>query len=330
MYTYARDLEAVNGWASFFHAGLAAVALVAGTVYDAPFVAKFDRTWNEDVEVAEQIKYPTCQNNPDPTYRYKASEWSKWLECISPQVGDWRDDFLKDNGRLYAPVINEVGEVPVWLLLFIFCVLTSASHFVLWYYHYGFYTALLRARLQPVRWLEYSVTSSIMILVTAALSKVTDFYLLLFVALSNMLMNLCGGLVFEVLDYYDGGWVFGEWFNDDRLNVVALTKWLLYFASWLVFVLSFTLIFDAFYSGIAPFFEFESVYLWEELFGFVTIINWSLFACYFAFPAIHVAQIGRWVDYETGELLYIASSFVAKGTLVAIYLYAAVEREDQG
>jgi len=325
------SLFKANAAASVFHAMLGVLALVAGLVYDAPFTAKFDRVWNANVTTIPAVRSPTCSRNPDPDYRYPAEKYQEWLKCISVEVDAWRGSM--GDVRLYSPEINEFFTIKVWVLLFIFCVLTSLSHIVICLGHDKFYTELLDDRQQPLRWLEYAVTSSIMILVSASLSNVTEFYLLLFLVLSNMFMQLGGGLVFEVLDFYDGGWPFAggdryHWMATSRMNVLSLTKWFVYMMSWLVFVASFSLIFDAFYSVTQPYFEFESGYLWEELFGFVKIINWTLFSLYFAFPTIHFAQIFRYVDYETGELMYIVASFVAKGGLVSIYLYAAVARED--
>ena len=318
------SLSVANGWASIFHAALAAAALVAGVVYEAPFAAKFDRVWNGNVTTAAAVRSPTCVANPG--YRYAAGEYRAWLACISPEVDGWRVE--QGDVRLYTPVINEFFEVQVWVLLFVVQVVTCLSHYVLWHHHRGFYSALLDDRQQPLRWLEYAFTSSVMILVSASLSNVTEFYLLLFLVLANMFMQLGGGLVFEVLDYYDGGWLPNEaWLPTYRMNVLGLTKWALYGLSWLVFAAAFSLVFDAFYSVTQPYFEFESGYLWEELFGFVKIINWTLFACYFAFPAIHFSQVFRYVEYATAELLYIVASFLAKGGLVTIFLYAAVARD---
>ena len=338
-HTHARDddkppyptLFKANVAACIFHALLCVLALVSGVVYNAPFTAKFDRVWNSNVTTTPVVRSPTCNSNPDPEYRYPAEKYREWLECISAEVDAWRDSM--GDVRLYSPVNNEFFSIKVWVLLVFFCALTSLSHFILCLCHTTFYTDLLNDRQQPLRWLEYTVTSSIMILVSAGLSNVTEFYLLLFLVLSNMFMQLGGGLVFEVLDFYDGGWPFAgkdqyRRMGTRRMNVLGLTKWFVYMMSWLVFVASFSLIFDAFYSITQPYFEFESGYLWEELFGFVKIINWTLFSLYFAFPAIHFAQILRYVDYATGELMYIVASFVAKGGLVTIYLYAAVARED--
>lgn len=317
------NLKVANLWASLFHLVLVVAAVVAGNG-DKQFAVRFDRVWNSNVTTPPVIRSPTCSNHTDPLYRFQASEYRAWLACISPQVDDWRSEMEDSaNVRLYSPAINEFFEVKVWKLLCAFCSLTSLSHFVLWINHDDFYSELLDDRQQPLRWLEYSVTSSIMILVSASLSNVTEFYLLVFLVLANMFMNLGGGLVFEVLDYYDDGR-----FATKRINLLHRTKWAVYGMSWLVFSASFTLIFDAFYSVTQPYFAFESGYLWEELFGFVKIINWTLFCCYFTFPAIHVMQVFRYVDYDTGELLYIVASFISKGALVGIYLYAAVSRDN--
>ena len=322
------NLVVANWWAALFHVVLACAAVAAG-VQDAPFTVKFDRVWNSNMTTPLVVRSPTCSTNTDSTYRYQASEYREWLACISPQVEGWRAE--AGSLRLYSPVIKQVFEVKVWVILFIFCALTSLSHFVLWYYHHGFYSELLNDRQQPLRWLEYSATSSLMILVSASLSNVTELYLLVFLVMANMFMQL-GGLVFEALDYYDDGWPFagedrGHWHKGNRMNVLGMTKWFVYGMSWLVFAASFSLIFDAFYSVTQPYFEFESGYLWEEFFNFIKIINWTLFCCYFTFPIIHFTQVFRYVDYATAELLYIAASLVAKGGLVAIYLAAAVARE---
>ena len=86
--------------------------------------------------------------------------------------------------------------------------------------------------------------------------------------------------------------------------------------------------FDAFYSVVQPYLEVPAAPLWDELFGFIKVLNWTLFGAFFSFPAVHLYQTFGG-DYARAEGAYIVFSFLSKGALVLIIYAAAVMRPEE-
>ena len=302
-------LITANKWAAIFHGGLTVVALVLGVALDPPFDFKVDKMWPV-VDVPPAARNPVCNGTT-----YVADEVFDWLECIRPEVDAWRKGV-----ELYAPTRVPQFAIKVWVLLFLFELLTAGMHALLAWRIPDQYLQLVEQRLQPFRWAEYSVTASIMLMCICSLSRVSDMFLLASLFLNSAFMNLTGGMAFEVLAYAQR--------RGRLIALVSIAKWVMFAMSWLSFVAVFWTTFDAFYSVIQPYLEVPAAPLWDELFWFIKVLNWTLFGAFFSFPAVHLYQpFGG--DYARAEGAYIVFSFLSKGALVLIIYAAAVMRPEE-
>lgn len=153
------------------------------------------------------------------------------------------------------------------------------------------YAANLRRGRNPARWVEYSLSASLMIVLIAQLNGVSDAAALMALFGVNASMILFGWLQEHYERPGEGGWlpfVFG--------CVAGAVPWLVV----LLYLLS-----PGGPEGVAPP-------------GFVYGIVVSLFLLFNVFAVnqyLQYRQVGRWRDYLFGEYVYVALSLVAKSAL---------------
>lgn len=148
------------------------------------------------------------------------------------------------------------------------------------------------------RWVEYSLSSSVMIFLIAQLNGISDYAALVAIFGVNLSMILFGWLQEKYAEPGDGQWlpfIFG--------CIAGIIPWLIIFIQ---------LISPGGPSGAtAP--------------GFVYAIVFSLFAFFNCFALVQYKQYrakGKWANYLRGEKAYIVLSFTAKSAL-AWQIFAA-------
>lgn len=164
------------------------------------------------------------------------------------------------------------------------------------------YEADLKKKVNKMRWIEYSLSASIMMVAIAVLSGVTDLSLLIAIFALDAVMNLLG-LAMEI-------------YNQGK----AKPNWLAYFIG--------------VKAGFVPWLIF-GVYIWgANVYGsgsiptFVYWIYLSMFLLFGSFAAnmlLQYRKTGQWKDYLYGERVYMILSLVAK-TLLAWQVFAGALR----
>ncbi len=140
----------------------------------------------------------------------------------------------------------------------------------------------LSRRVSVLRWVEYSLTASIMLVAIAQLSNITDeSTLLLGIVLPNIACQYTGYKLEKTLRW--------KWFFAG--SVFGLLPW--------VFI-------------SIRFFE-----QWDEIPGFVVGIYFSLILLFCTFPLVAARYAAGYITFSRAELEYIFWSFVAKTALVA-------------
>ena len=190
-----------------------------------------------------------------------------------------------------------VADVPVALLVGLFSLLSAIAHF--WIVGPGFarYATDLAHKRNFARWVEYSISSTIMIVLISMLNSIWNVVALLGIIGCNVSMILFGWLQEKYEEPGTGG-LLPFWFG----CIAGVVPWIAMF--WLLF--------SPGSSNNAP--------------GFVYGIVFSLFALFNSFALVQWLQykeIGRWRDYLVGERTYITLSFVAKSAL-AWQIFAGV------
>lgn len=190
-------------------------------------------------------------------------------------------------------VQNEFFGIPLAVGVAGFALLSALFHFLIAVPAYRGYRSELRRGRNRFRWVEYSLSSTLMIVLIAATTGITDLAALIAIAFANVSMILFG-------------WIM------EMVNVPEEKPWFAPF--WMGCI-----------AGIGPWLAIL-VPLWFNLRqegaqgppGFVYGIIVSIFFFFNTFALnqwLQYRKVGKWVDYLHGERTYIILSFVAKSLL---------------
>jgi hypothetical protein len=179
----------------------------------------------------------------------------------------------------------------------LFVALAAADHLLMAGPLRRWYEGRLDARANTARWVEYSVSSSIMIVVIAQLTGIWDLAALVAIFAVNTSMILFG-LVME------------------RREEPETADWTAYWSGT--------------FAGLVPWglLGFYILRAGDQVPGFVYVIYVVQFVLFFSFALnmwLQYRQLGRWRDYVHGEYAYIVLSLAAK-SLLAWLVFANVLR----
>jgi len=197
--------------------------------------------------------------------------------------------FLEGPPGTPPPAPSVLFDVSVAWGVAAFLFLSAIAHFTISLVVFPWYVANLKQNRNYARWIEYSVSSTIMVVLIALLPGITDIAAIIAIMGANVSMILFGLLQEKYEEPGSGNWLpftFG--------CIAGLAPWL----------------------GIA-------IYLWTpgssaEPPAFVYWIFVSLFVFFNSFALnqwLQYKQVGKWRDYLFGESAYILLSLVAKSLL---------------
>jgi hypothetical protein len=188
-------------------------------------------------------------------------------------------------------------DFPIALGVAAFSLLSALAHF--WIVGPGFsnYATDLSNKRNIARWIEYSISSTLMIILISLINAVWDVIALIAIAGANVSMILFGWLQ-EKYEEPGEGSLLPFWFG----CIAGIVPWIAMF--WLLFSPGST--------NEPPGFVYGVVISLFVLFNSFAIVQW-----------LQYKQIGRFKDYLVGERLYITLSFVAK-SLLAWQIFAGV------
>jgi hypothetical protein len=315
-----RTLWGLNLGMGILHVVIGLCILIISVTKGAPFLVKFQSFWSSvDLnELPDALTNSTCNG----TKHTDVFEWFGCLRDSSNNAGEIVND--ENRAQIYQIKANDIASIKVWILLFAFEMVTAAFHIGLVIYHKT-YVWFVNNEMQPFRWIEYSFTSSVMLLCIMALSRISDAYALFGFFFCSIFIELCGGLCFELFTFL----LKETRDNTGRVDsVIWHLRWVFYVLSVICFVVSYVAVFDAFYTIIEPYFQLPNATLWEQLFGFIKILNFCLLGAYCLFPMIHVSVFTGIVHYRTGEICYLVASLVAKAILTITIFIACLQRND--
>jgi hypothetical protein len=203
----------------------------------------------------------------------------------------WTTFFGMEDGGI-AYVKDVIAEVPLAPLVASFLFVSAIAHFSLSTFANRWYVDNLKKGANPARWLEYAISSSIMIVLIAFLVGISELSSLILIFTLNATMNLFG------------------WMMELHNQTTKKTDWTAYifgciagFVPWLVLGIYF---FGAILQSA------------DSVPTFVYAIFFILAAFFNVFAINMVLQYrakGRWADYLYGERVYIILSLTAKSAL---------------
>ncbi|HZD18868.1 MAG TPA: heliorhodopsin HeR [Actinomycetota bacterium] len=230
--------------------------------------------------------------------------WNAWLAALHLAQGVllWAlsNDFALPVNTSFLRAMPGQGLVPapetlvrirIGPLVAAFLFLSALAHLALATFGRSWYERMLERGIQPARWIEYSASSSLMIVVIAMLTGIYDVAALILVFALNATMILFGWLM--------------ETRNEGRERVDWMPFWFGVFAGAVPWIAIGVYLVGAGGEGAGPP-------------GFVYGIYASLFVFFNVFAINMVLQyrrVGRWRDYRYGERVYMLLSLFAKSAL---------------
>ena len=191
--------------------------------------------------------------------------------------------------------IHDLGAI---LASFLF--VSAIAHFMIATRRNRQYNQYLAKGMNPYRWYEYSVSSSIMIVIIALFLGVWDFWSLTMIFTLNAMMIMFGYLMEEINQRTEKT----NWTPFVLGSVAGGVPWVVLFANFFALAASSSL--------RPPAFVYAIVGLYFVLFN-IFAVNMVL----------QYRGVGRWKDYLYGERVYILLSLVAK-SLLAWIVFAGV------
>ena len=191
-----------------------------------------------------------------------------------------------------APELRHFFDLQIGVFVAIFLFLSAVAHLTLSMPKvYEWYIKNLKKGINPARWIEYSLSSSLMIVLIAMLVGVYDFSALLLIFSINAMMIFCG------------------WIMEVHNQTTKKTNWISY-------------IFGCF-AGIIPW-VVVALYLFgsgEGEFRAPDFVYWIFFSIFVFFNTFSInmllqyKKVGKWKEYIFGEKMYILLSLLAKSAL---------------
>jgi hypothetical protein len=194
-------------------------------------------------------------------------------------------------GTTFAPPVV-LFNTPVGLTVAVFLGLSALAHFIVASpQFFGGYSRSLAEQRNYFRWVEYSISSTVMIVLIAQVMGVADITALIFIFGVNTAMILFGWLQEKYENPGNGGWlpfIFG--------CIFGVVPWL-------------ALVFYVFAIGgpaetSAPAFVYGVVFSIFLFFNSFALVQW-----------LQYKKVGEWSDYLRGERTYITLSLAAKSAL---------------
>jgi hypothetical protein len=208
---------------------------------------------------------------------FKPTIYARFLEPL-PGVG-------------YGPVTQELFDLPFGILVAVFLLLSALFHFLISMPLKEKYLANLERGSNPLRWYEYALSSSLMIVLLSTMFGLLSLEAVILIFIINGLMNLFGLLM-------------------ENMNPLGREKtdWTPHFFGWI--------------AGLAPWLMIV-IYLLNN--GDLSLLPWFVipgvlfyfivFNLFALNQLLQYKRVGKWADYIYGEKMYVWLSLFGKSIL---------------
>jgi len=174
----------------------------------------------------------------------------------------------------------------------IFLLLSAVAHFSLSTFGFAWYEKNLRRGMNPARFFEYALSSSLMIVLIGMLAGIWDLAALILIFGINAMMNLFG----HMMELHNQTTEKTDWTAFIYGSVAGIFPWIVIFTYFIASVSSGDAKPPAFVYAIIP-----TLFVFFNIFAVNMVLQYK--------------KVGRWADYLFGERVYIILSLTAKTVL---------------
>jgi len=188
--------------------------------------------------------------------------------------------------------IENLFDIRLGLLVALFMFLSSIAHFSISTFAYDWYIKNLKNHINRARWIEYSLSSSLMIIIISMLVGITDIGILVVLFIVNASMIFFGWLMESYNQKTDkvvwSPFIFGciagaaPWITIFIRLITAISKSPVDVPSFIIWI-------------------FISLFIFFNIFAINQLLQYK--------------KVGPWQDYLFGEKMYIVLSLIAKSAL---------------
>lgn len=264
------------------------------------------RTWNIIAFVVHLIVFVSV-------FGITVARWNNSL--LVELTVDWRNYDPSPPGPAEAgPFSTQIYSLGFYRLLpviLVFPFLTSLVHASIAFFFYREYTGMVKAQNNWIRWLEYSVTASVMTWVLMQLCGITNIFLLVCLGvLGNVAMQLQGHLM-EVVNARPSGSVALPQ-TGRRSPKPVIVSWVPTVCGWLIFLAQWIPLFSYFLSGVLSSNEEVPWFVYASFIG--QFFNYASFGLlqFLYFKGVFFKT------YQAAEYGYVFLSLFAKTYLALI------------
>jgi hypothetical protein len=194
---------------------------------------------------------------------------------------------------MIAPLVETIGSLRIGPAVALFLLLSAIAHFIIASpLYYSTYVANLKKNTNYLRWLEYALSSSVMIVVISMLVGMYDLSSLILIFTLNAMMNLFGFM----MELHNQTTVKTNWSAFIFGCIAGIVPWIVIAMYFIGAVGQYASSIPTFVYGILL-----------SIFVFFNIFAVNMFLQY--------KKVGPWRDYLFGERVYIVLSLVAKTAL---------------
>lgn len=205
------------------------------------------------------------------------------------------------------PVTEILFEIPVALAGPIFLLLSAIFHFIISSpFYIRKYEQNIKNGINPLRWWEYSLSSSFMIVILLMLGGLLELPSVVFIFTLNFIMNMMG----LVMERHNQLTEKTEWLPFNIGVLAGIVPWII---GGLYFWVS--------TNNIA-----DSIPGYAQLGFLVTFVLFNTFAVNML---LQYKKVGKWKNYAYGEKAYIVLSLVAKTLLAWILVLGTMGQTGQ-
>ena len=231
---------------------------------------------------------------------------SKTTTLFAPVVPTVKPIFTDGKFSGTEPSSVVLFSFPLAYLIASFFLMSATAHFLAGWPLRARYEAFLARGMNPMRWVEYAFSSTVMIVAIAYISYINQFTALVAIAGANAAMILFGWS----MESANEGREKPDWKHFIFGCIAGIVPWI------------------AIFSVLWAFSAQEGLPAEFSIPAFVYVIIGSLFVAFNIFAITMVLQyrkVGRWKDYLAGEKTYMILSLVAK-TLLAWQVWSGTLR----
>lgn len=191
-----------------------------------------------------------------------------------------------------ASATQTIFDINLAYLIVAFFLLSAVAHLIVATVYRKRYEANLKHGINKVRWIEYALSASTMMVAIALLSGIYDLGSLVMIFGLTAIMNLMG----LVMELYNQGREKTSWLTYNIGSFAGILPWVvigIYFWAG-----------NRYGAGDIPTFVY---YIYASIFLF--------FNCFAINMILQYKKVGKWHDYLYGEKTYIVLSLLAKSAL---------------